>query len=115
MTRCARGVALKRSPYNIRARTTIAEGILCVRGAFDVKHFSLFEDCEFGGGGNGEAFGDDDFGGGVVLRSALAGAGEGRGWRGESCDGSRKDDFSRKDGIDWGQDEIDGEDGGIFQ
>jgi hypothetical protein len=65
-------------PLQLRS-TTIAEGILCALGGFDVKHFRLFEDCEFGGVGNVEAFGASGrgWGGNVSWRPVLVCADEG--------------------------------------
>src|SRR6267154_1703700 len=104
MGRALRGSdKLKRSPCKTdQSKDWPLPTIASARGAFCVKLFRLFEECEFGGGGNVEAFVCGDFCGGAVLRSAHGCAGQG----GHSCG---ENDF------DCGQDEVDGEDGGVFQ
>src|SRR6266404_5748655 len=62
-------------------------------GAFCVKLLRLFEECEFGGGGNVEAFGIGDFGGGIVLRAAYGCAEQERHGRAKSCNDFRENGF----------------------
>src|SRR5882724_6554631 len=104
MGRALRGSdKLERSPCKTdQSKDWPLPTIASAGGAFCVKLFRLFEECEFGGGGNVEAFVCGDFGRGVVLRSAHGCTGQG----GRGCG---ENDF------DYGQDEVDGEDGGVFQ
>ena|SRR5882724_1664064 len=111
MGRALRGSdKLERSPCKTdQSKDWPLSTIASAGGAFCVKLFRLFEECEFGGSGNVEAFVCGDFRGGVVLRFAHGCAGEERYERAKRCNRFRESGFDRR------QDEVDGEDGGLFQ
>src|SRR5882762_11673340 len=95
MGRALRGSdKLKRSPCKTdQSKDWPLPTIASARGAFCVKLLRLFEECEFGGGGNVEGFGIGDFGGRIVLHFAHGCAEQKRHGRAKSCNGFRENGF----------------------